>query len=1138
MHLFAVVPRPVWYQLGCLAIVISHGLLFTYRDAVELLPVVVTAVCIMCSQRHIVLLCCVAVATAMCVGVWQWVYALPTLSTWLVAAADVALGAARLTFLRSPLGPRRAQQRLSHRLRRQSEKLQAAIEHQASTHRTVKQFESDRRALLEHLPLHVVQKDMQGRFTFVSKSFCELVDRPLEDILGKTDLDLFSADSAGKYITDDKRVISTGEVFNDVESTPLPSGEMSFMQVRKAPLLSADGSIVGVQGIFWDVTEEFTRRKALQRIESLAHALIHAALDAVLIADDEGRVLEANPASESILGITAGQTAAHPSLAEIMHPSVEELAGRSCDPPGSPLRYQRRAPINEVLRAATGKRIEARLRRASDDWFEAEISAHPLDVEGKQNWAIFIRDITKRKNAERELRAAKETAEQANATKSEFVANVSHELRTPLTGIIGLHELLAASNVDQRQRNYLELARVSAGNLLTLIDDLLDFSKIEAGHVEIESIEFSLVECVEAVALALAARSQLRGLELLIDWQTGLPERLCGDPQRIKQILLNMLGNAIKFTEKGDIRIRVLRGDPQTLPSPSRHSDLQRTTVQSSSGDHPFPSEIVQWFRFEVHDSGIGIEAHQRELIFEAFRQADASTTRRYGGTGLGLTICRDLVSKMGGNIGIDDARHLSGEVRQGSCFYFELPLRPSLIQHNTPSTTDGKTPPQQSEWLPANFTATYRVVLAASDCPWQELLLGQLQYLGFEVTCLSIKQLAKRQPAQLFAAGNHTIVIADYRELAAQQWTTAPVVCKWVLLTTLVHAQTNTPPPWLSHAQFSWLSRPICRHALAQALSLENHQTDNDLTPAVIPSRRSATLLLVEDSPISQTVLQDMLQSLGHRVQIASNGSEAITACGQKMFDLVLMDIQMPDMDGLEATRAIRHAELSSHRRQSIYALTAHATNQDRLQCEAANMDGFLVKPISRDRLAEAIQHATSRPPDTPFAFYHAGQVPSSNNVTPPQRTVEPSVRESATLENVAAVERVLELDPHSLTIDQAFDNAPTWPKLIELMHDNESLLRDVLSLLVREAPKLGRSFQIGLEQGNFNETRRAVHTLKSNVRYVGLTQIGQYAQWLEYLARDQQQETLQSHAANLAALADAVADWADQQLRDNATS
>ncbi len=1108
MHLFSVVPRPVWYKLGCLAIVASHGLLFTYRDAIELFPVVVTAICVMCSHRHIVLLCCVAVLTAMCVGVWQWVYALPTFATWLVSTADVVLGTARLTFLRSPLGPRRAQQRLSHRLRRQSQKLQAAIEHQASTHRTVQQFESDRRALLEHLPLHVVQKDMQGHFTFVSKSFCELVNRPLEGILGKTDLDLFSTESANKYISDDQRVISTGEVFNDVESTPLPNGEMSFMQVRKAPLLSADGRIVGVQGIFWDVTEEFTRRKALQRIESLAHALIHAALDAVLIADDEGRVLEANPASETILGTTPGQAATHPSLSEIMHPSVEELAGRSSDPPGSPARYQRRTPINEVLRAATGKRIEARLRRASNDWFEAEISAHPLDVEGKQNWAIFIRDITKRKNAERELRAAMETAERANATKSEFVANVSHELRTPLTGIIGLHELLAASDVDQRQRNYLELARVSADNLLTLIDDLLDFSKIEAGHTEIEVIEFSLVECVEAAALALAARSQLRGLELLIDCQTDLPRRVSGDPQRIKQILLNLLGNAIKFTEKGDIRIRVQTGDAPATHDTHAHG-LGHLPAQGddSPGREPGHStQSNQWFRFEVHDSGIGIQADQRELIFEAFRQADASTTRRYGGTGLGLTICRDLVTKMGGRIGIDDSRDLSGELRQGSCFYFELPLRSFATQHDKHpnAAIDSHTP--SPGLLPANFASTYRIVLAASACPWRELLLVQLQHLGFEVICLSIQQLANRQPAQLFAAGNHTIIIADYRELAAQNWTTAPVVCKWVLLTTLVHAQPDTALNCLSHAQLSWLSRPICQFALEQALTLESVGSDDDQSTAAITLRRSATLLLVEDSPISQTVLQDMLQSLGHRVQLASNGHEAIAACSQTMFDLVLMDIQMPDMDGLEATRCIRRAEQGSHRRQSIYALTAHATNQDRLQCEAASMDGFLVKPISRDKLAEAIQHATSNFSD-----------------------------ESALSDEASSAEPLQESDPHSLTAEEAFANAPAWDALIELMHGNEGLLRDVLGLMVREAPRLGRSFQTGLVQGNFNETRRAVHTLKSNVRYVGLTEIGQYAQWLEYLARDKQQETLHLHSANLAALADAVADWAEQQLKEN---
>lgn len=1054
-------------------------------SGVALVPVVITALSVMCSQRHVPVLSGVALACASCLTLVRLLNLGDWLTTLAVALSVSLLGIVRLMVVRSPRGPLAAQERLSSRLRRQSRQLQAAIQSQESTERSVKQtvqqFESDRRALLEHLPVHVVQKNLQGEFTFVSKSFCDLLHREYADIIGKSDFDLFPPESARKFVEDDKRVMAAGTVFNDVESTQLPDGTMTFMQVRKAPLVSANGQVLGVQGIFWDVTEEFTRRRALQRIESLAHALINAALDAVLIVDDEGRVLEANPASEKILGYTRGQVDSHPLLGSIMHTTVEEPGGRASDSRWPPVRYQRKTAISDILKAATGRRIEARLRRSNDDWFEAEISAHPLDVEGSQNWAIFIRDITKRKRAEQELRAAKEAAELANATKSEFVANVSHELRTPLTGIIGLHELLADGDISHRQRHYLELAKVSSANLLTLIDDLLDFSKIEAGHLEIEAIEFSLTECVEEAATSLAARAQLRGLELLVDLQHKLPIKVVGDPYRIKQILLNLIGNAIKFTEKGDIRVRV--------------ECLSALAIDADKGIDT-ESQVI---RFEVHDSGIGIDPAHRQVIFEAFHQADASTTRRYGGTGLGLTICRDLVDKMGGEIGVSDSRRLSGEVGPGSCFYFELPLVLPIAD--------------TAQSRAALSSGQPDVVVAASDGPWRELLVRELRELDCHVTLVSVDELATRKPAILFAAGNHTIVIADYRELSARQWNTPPVVPKWILLTTLVNSQPTSLPTWLAHANTFWLSRPICRKQLLQALALE---APIDQEPAVEPPaepRRSADLLLVEDSPISQTVLKDMLSSLGHRVSIAHNGRDAIEQCQEKLFDLVLMDIQMPDMDGFEATKAIRQSEAIGRRRQAIYALTAHATASDRAQCQAAGMDGFLVKPISRERLEQAVQQAT------------AHQTDGSGFTGEPADTNEANEGTAPTTPSFAS---------RMLSVEQAFARQPSWTNLVTLMHGNENLLRDVLSLLVREAPRLGRSFQNALAVENYHEARRAVHTLKSNVRYVGLNDIGHYAQWLEHLARDQQTSTLQDHADNFVALANAVADWAERQLKN----
>ena len=425
--------------------------------------------------------------------------------------------------------------------------------------------------------------------------------------------------------------------------------------------------------------------------------------------------------------------------------------------------------------------------------------------------------------------------------------------------------------------------------------------------------------------------------------------------------------------------------------------------------------------------------------------------------------------------------------------------------------------------------------MLAAHACPWQELLSRELQELSHQVTLLTPQQLATRQPAHLFSAGNRTIVIADYLELCSLTWNTTPVVYKWVLLNALAYAQPHTTPEWLAHADVTWLTRPICRHSLAQALSVQaaSSSPSGGSSPAAMP-HRSANLLLVEDSPISQTVLRDMLQGLGHRVSIASHGREAIQACRQTQFDLVLMDIQMPDMDGLEATQSIRQQEQGTKQRQRIYALTAHASARDRQQCEAASMDGFLVKPITRSRLAAAIQQALNNEPNNSFARFS-----SSEKTLSPGGAAEalhspalhaPSATESQTEQQSGPAASP---DARHIDIEHAFDTAPAWPELIQLMHGNEGLLRDVLTLLIREMPRLGRSFQNGLKEGNFSEARRAVHTLKSNVRHVGLNNIGEYAQWLEHLARDQQSDLLKAHLENLVALSNAVADWAERMLK-----
>ncbi len=1091
-RILRLIPRRSWVWLGAAAVLASFVpwyYEFAPIAALAILPVTTFAICVLFAPRKALTLWTWAAVSILLVLVARG--RLPQDQAWVLVAvggAQTAIAAVTLALALAPWSIYRRQWRLARRLRRQTSELVDAQRQRESSEKAVRRLETDRRALLENLPIHVVQKDRQGRFTFVSQSFCELVGRPYEDIVGRTDFDLFPEESARKFVADDRRVMDSGSVFTDVEQTQLTEGAIGYMQVRKAPLRDEQGEVVGVHGIFWDVTEEHLRQRELQRIESLAHALIHAALDAVLIVDSDGHVLEANPAAARILGYAEIERD-HPPLGSIIHTSLELPAGRANDPPGGPL-VHRNAPIAEILKAATGTRIEAKLRRKDQTWFDAEISTHPLDVDDSRGWAIFIRDITRRKRSQTELVAAKESAEQANAAKSEFVANVSHELRTPLTAILGLHELLEKSPLTARQREYLELAQLSATNLLMLIDDLLDFSKIESGKLDIDPAPFHLRECVEDAVRAISARAQYKGLDVVIDFQSDLPTLVEGDAHRIRQIILNLVGNALKFTEKGEIRVAVRWASATALPEPGQSVRM----------------------RIEVHDTGIGIPPDKRQVIFEAFRQVDSSTTRRFGGTGLGLTICRDLVAAMGGEIGVTEARTMEGHPQAGSCFFFEIPLK--ILQGPTSPISVGG--------------ADQQVVLAAGHGTWSRVLVRELEQLGINCVQIPLQDLFQRRPAELFAAGNNTVVVADYRELMAAQCDTAPVVRRWIMLTEIYSESTHHLPSWLGYASIRWISRPIKQSELLDALQDQDasgpgvgHKASRaqDEPSGEAREKRSADVLLVEDSPISQTVLRDMLQGEGHRVDTVGDGLAAIEKCRLRKYDLVLMDIQMPEIDGLEATRRIREAEAQGAPRQTIVALTAHAGLSDRHKAQQAGMDGFLVKPIALQALKSAIDKVLSGQP-LDFAAENPpvpGRPHASGARAHPNKSSAPSGPEGGGNDH------------------PALKASPTYDQLVQHMQGNEELVRDVLQLLSREAPRLGRQFKQAVQARRLADAQRAAHTLKSNARHVVLADVAHQAEQLEASARNAQWETMEAEADAFQQLSEAVGRWARDMLKSS---
>ncbi len=827
----------------------------------------------------------------------------------------------------------------------------------------------------------------------IGSSLCELIVPEKDRANARDGIGNYLEGGKGPYLN---RRFETEALRRDGTIFPI---EMTITPVR------VEDSYV-FSAFLHDITSRRQAEEALRRSDARFRRLVDSNIVGITIDHFDGSIMEANDAFLRMVGYTRADLKAGKLNWERMTPSEHQESTW--------------AAIETLRSAGTCTVREKEYFRADGTRVPVLVGVTMLEESGDKCICVIV-DITERKKALSELQTAKEQADAANEAKSRFLANMSHEIRTPMNAIIGLTELVLDTRLEGNQRDYLQMVQTSAESLLAIINDVLDYSKIEAGRLEINHGDFRIRELVGDVLKTLAVRAHERNLELAFDAHQDVPEFVLGDAGRLRQVLTNLVGNAIKFTESGEVVVSV--------ELESRHDD-----------------EVL--LQFVVSDTGIGIAEEHLESIFEAFEQVDTSTTRRFAGTGLGLAITQRIVRLMGGRIWAES------EVGHGSSFHFTCKL----------GVDEGHT---QTMRQPEQSLHGLTVLVVDDNDTNRHILAEQLQVWGMHPTVVSGAEAALQELLQAAEAGTpfaFALVDGNMPNVdgfqLVEQLQQSPAKDK----TRILMLTSGGRPDDLERCQrlgiLRYLTKPVKQSELLDsvcgAMGVSGAFTSKlavDATeePGIVTSEEPGDsdanvvrlrILLAEDSLVNQKLAVGLLNKKGHHVTVASNGREALAALERDKFDVILMDVQMPELDGLETTATIRKLEADSGERIPIIAMTAHAMQGDRQRCLDAGMDDYIAKPIRSKVLYETLV-----------------QWGGGDEATETQD------------------------EGNWMKSSERLDWQTAW----ETVGGDLELLRELVAAFLEEFPLLEQKLMAAVGASDAENTRIAAHTIKGSMRYFG---------------------------------------------------